>query len=409
MRNRARGASQVSLVWLIVVIFIALGAIGTAWIQGQNSANFETDAATQRSAAIQANEALSTTNTSFQNFSQKIGFLGGSTVGQPGAADAAIATAKQALGAEAPSDAKSVEDLLNAALRVAASRKQAVESRDQQIAQLTSSLDAANRSVSTVRSELQRQLDDANTAARDQAANDAARVQNLESQLTQQRTAARDAAEQLSAARDDAAKQIASIQKEFDLVRAKNADLSTKLAFLRVPDQPKGRVIDSSEALPVAWVDVGRKDRVLPGMRFEVVQYDASRQLRAKGWAEVVKVEDAMSEVRLELADPLRPVTRGDLLRNPLFDPKGERRAALVGRFPLSAGGKQGVASRLGDLGITVVEAVDPSTDYVIVGAPEISNNGIIQDIESAPEILAAAKFGTLRYALRDLEGYFKR
>jgi len=408
MRNRQRG---VALVWLIVLIILMIGAVIFGWVQASNASKLDADLNTARVNEQAARTALDEQVTKFREFSELVGCReANQNLGTKDLATKAVEDLKKTLEKGLPADAKTIEDLARHAASTAVARAQEIDQKEAQITELKGQVSAKEKAIDTTRQELQRQIDEERSRARDQATNDAARVKNLEDQLNQKITAAKEAADRLTAAQEAAEREKSDAQKKYDLVAAKNADLAAKLAFTREAPTSKGEVIEVSDALPIAYINLGDGDRLVAGMRFEVVDYDSNQKFRSKGWAEVTKiVSGKMSEVRLESRYTTLPISRGDMLLNPLFDPKGTRKAVLVGQFPISAGGRKGVEARLKDLGIAVGEKVDTTTDYLILGAPEVSNTGEKQDLDSHPEVIAAGKLGTLRYSLKELEGYFRR
>jgi hypothetical protein len=85
--------------------------------------------------------------------------------------------------------------------------------------------------------------------------------------------------------------------------------------------------------------------------------------------AEVTRIKSNMAEVAfVERTDPFDPPAPGDVIFNPLFDPKGERHAMLIGRFSgaLSEGELKAL---LEGMNIKVQKTLDKSTDFLIVGA----------------------------------------
>lgn len=405
MRNPERGASQVSVLWLILVMIVALAMAVTAWVQSTAVTTAQEEIKKLRSDVAEREKTVDSVRQRYRAVSAKVGFVGeGSPETEVDPLTKALDDSSKALGGGA-----TAQDILKNAQAELAKSKAETEQRDQRIASLQTELKTANDSRETARSELQKQIDDLDRRSKDQTASDAAKITNLETQRDEKAKAAKDAADQLTALQEKLDKEVASRQKELDLVAAKNADLNTKLMFTRVPPSPKGSVVEVSKALPIGYIDLGNESRIQQGMRFQVVDYDSDHKFRTKGWAEVTKVDNKMSEVRLETRNSLSPIVRGDLLLNPLFDPSGMRKAVLVGRFPISAGGKQGVEARLKDLGITIQDKVDATTDYVILGQPDVSNTGEVQDFETNPDVVMAQKLNTIRYSLKDLDGFFRR
>jgi hypothetical protein len=409
MSHRERGASYVSLYWTIGFGLLTVAAIAVAFFQGSEVGKRVKEIDELEKSLTQETAKVQEVTDRYRAFSEKAGFTGDKPEGTADAAGKLIDTAKKDLGTDTPANAKTVEDLLNAALAVNARHKREVEERDAQIGNLKTEVTQQTAAVQTARQELQRQLDESQTRARDQQTTDTARISSLEQQLSDKDQAAKTAAEKVTAVTEQKDKEVLEWSKKYSLVEAKNADLNTKIAFTRQPPTPKGSIVAVSELLPVGYIDLGEKQRVKLGMRFEVLQYDSKHRLSSKGFVAITKVEPSMSEVRLEPSDKLLPINKGDLLLNPLYDPTAQRKAVLVGRYPLSTGGRKGVEEKLKDLGVTVVEKVDATVDYLIVGAPEYSNTGDVLDMESNPEVIAAAKYGTLRYTLKDLEGFLKK
>lgn len=409
MSQRERGTSYVSLYWTIAFGLITVAAIVVAFVQSSEVGKRDRDIERLEGELRMESAKVDEVRTRYRAFSALAGMTGDGPEGTADAAGRLIDAAKKELGTDTPANAKTVEDLLNAALSVQARRKREVEERDALVSNLRNEVASQTSSVQSTRQDLQRAMDEAATRARDQQASDAARISQLEQQLADKERAARDAAEKVAAMQEKTEKDLLEWSKKYSLVEAKNADLNTKIAFTRQPPTPKGSIVAVSDLLPVGYIDLGEKHQVKVGMRFEVLQYNSKHQLASKGHVAITKVLPAMSEVRLEPSDKLLPINKGDLLLNPLYDPNAQRSAVLVGRFPLSSGGRKGVEERLKDLGVTVKENVDATVDYLILGAPEYSNTGDVLDMESNPQVLAAAKYGTLRYTLKDLEGFLKK
>lgn len=402
-----RGASYVSVVWPIVLGILFLGAVVFGWTQSSRVASVEKSNAELEAKVREAESHATDIQTKSRAFAAQVGYVKDGD-GVLEAAKADFDELKKALGKDAPAGG-TIQDHIAVLIKVAGQRAEAITARDNDLIRKDAEIASKNSEVTSTRSELQRTIDEAASRARDEQSSLKSRITNLEGQIAQKETAVTEANAKLTAVNEQLEKTVAEWTKKYNLVDAKNSDLNSKLSFMRSPAAPKGSVVEVSDSLPIAYIDLGQHERVVAGMRFEVCDYDANRRLHSKGFCEVTMVEDNMSRVRLEAKDKNSPITKGDLLLNPLFDPKGERKAVLVGRFPLASGGKKGVEQKLSDLGIKTAGAIDASTDYLIVGDADYSNTGEKQDLESDAQVLAAAKFGTLRYSLKELEGFFRR
>lgn len=107
----------------------------------------------------------------------------------------------------------------------------------------------------------------------------------------------------------------------------------------------------------------------MPGMSFTIRSAEPNpKDRRFKTEGTVLEVKSNLAKLQLgELADPFDWVAPGDEVYNPLFDPTGERRAALVGRF---AGNfdREELSVVLAKMGIIVEESVNSATDMLILG-----------------------------------------
>lgn len=107
--------------------------------------------------------------------------------------------------------------------------------------------------------------------------------------------------------------------------------MGKSLAFLKEPESKDGQVLSVSEHLALGWIDIGADERLARGTRFRVVSGKIGAQ-KLKGWAEVTEVKPTMAEVSFsEIVDRFDPIVEGDVIFNPIYDPKGERTAVLCG------------------------------------------------------------------------------
>lgn len=409
MSHRERGTSYVSLYWTIGFGLLTIAAIAVAFFQSSEVGKQRKEIADLEGRVAEKQSMVDDAAKRYRDFSAKAGFTGDKADGSPELAQKAVDAAKAVLGTDTPANAATTEACLGALIEVVNRRAREVAERDQQIAQLKSESSSQTAALQQARADLQRQIDEAAARARDDKASDQAQIQNLQQQVQDKERAAKESADKVTALQEQKDREANDWTKKASLLEAKNADLNTKLAFTRQPDVPKGSIIATSDLLPIGYIDIGDEGRAMVGMRFEAVNYDSKHKLAPKGFVVITRVEPKISEVRFEASDKLNPIVKGDLLLNPLYNPKSDRVAVLAGRFPLVVGGRKGIEQKLKDLGVTVREKVDASTDYLIVGNPDLSNTGDPMDMEANPEVMAAARFGTMRYTLKELEGYFRK
>jgi len=149
---------------------------------------------------------------------------------------------------------------------------------------------------------------------------------------------------------------------------------------LRAPANlnPDGQVLQVSQDLPLAWIDLGSDDRLVLGTRFRV-EAGSLGERHLKAWAEVIEVQADMAKVRVfDVVDAFDPIVAGDYLVNPVYDPKGGYNALLVGRFS-GLYAKEQLSSLLGEIGIRVQSGLDLTTNFLVVGGP------VMQDEDGYP------------------------
>jgi len=128
-----------------------------------------------------------------------------------------------------------------------------------------------------------------------------------------------------------------------------------------------GRVVDVSDADGQVFVSIGAKQRVQPGMTFDVYDSPASITINpttgdpvpGKARIQILKVEDQTSTARVipeeatsangVAATKSRPVLKDDVIANPVFSPDQRYRFLVYGKFDVDQDGR----------------ATDAETDFV--------------------------------------------
>jgi hypothetical protein len=135
----------------------------------------------------------------------------------------------------------------------------------------------------------------------------------------------------------------------------------------------------------VVYINLGARDKLRAGMGFEVFSPLGERiegDYRGKASVEIVTVLDTTSEARITRQTPLKPIVEGDLLVNVAFEKNRKTRFVVRGDFDLDYDGEvdfdgaERIAGLIREWGGQVVDAVDPSVDFVVVGtgpqAPDV-------------------------------------
>lgn len=179
--------------------------------------------------------------------------------------------------------------------------------------------------------------------------------------------------------------------------KPKSPDIST---------YPKGNIVAVFLQERRVYIDKGRKDKVTPGLTFEV--FDRSTGIpqdkkelknRGKGSIEVVNVSENTSECRITRMDPKVQLVEGDVLANAVYDPNMKFKFVVFGDFDIDDQGqstsadKRRIEAMVVDFGGTLQPDITPDTDFLVLGlepkqprklAPDDTNPERIKEYQAA-------------------------
>ena len=179
-----------------------------------------------------------------------------------------------------------------------------------------------------------------------------------------------------------------ALQQKLDLIQQ---DIVPEKSFENVePDGQLLTVFDSEKG----WINLGRGQHVYKGLPFRVFQYVKGGKKRYKGKIEVVKVSEATSEIRVvEEKDNLDPITEGDYITSPFYDPSENPVFVFAGtELSTQAMTRQSLEARMLRFGGVIQDKVDIATDFVVA----------LTGYESSAEYAAAKELGVT--IIRDRE-----
>lgn len=136
--------------------------------------------------------------------------------------------------------------------------------------------------------------------------------------------------------------------------------------------RPVGRIVTTGVNSNFVVINIGRKDRVQRGMRFEVFRH-VQGQYTTKGMLEVTDLEETQATCRIiEVVDQRRlPISNGDLIGNPAFDTQRPVRFYLAGEFSqLNKSDVKHFIEQMGSIA-TIVSSPDeiaPGYDFLVAG-----------------------------------------
>jgi hypothetical protein len=408
-----RGVAKVNVIWLISLVVLLIFALILFFSANSEKGGFKQLYEDAERARITAKSAEDATSRQISELSRAIGWYVPDApipVTNPVLIADSIEEAKQTFP-DAGASVNDLEKLLPVITQAYTTRTREVQQLKDQNATLTSertTLDKSLREViqtkETELANLRRQLDDAQQTASRTIAGLETQISSSRSQIGTLESTLRDA----RSAMEEEKRSRANAEIEFT---SRVSAMSKSIAFLKEPEAADGSLLAVSKGAQMGWIDIGANQRVAAGTRFRVVSGTLG-SATVKCIAEVTRTEPTRSEVLFtQIADKFNPPVVGDVIYNPLLDPRGQRNAVLVGRFALPS--ENEVRGLLANMGITLQAKLDNTTDYLIVGGEmyvDEDGNALeepLQPSETAVYKDAESK-GVAITPLKDLRAYFK-
>ena len=186
----------------------------------------------------------------------------------------------------------------------------------------------------------------------------------------------------------DLESQIDQLNEDNAVLRTRVGELDKKVNEVRPKPQSPAELVDG-EIIDVVggdrqvFLNLGRADRIVPGITFEV--YGDARGIspdpstgeypRGKASIQVIKVGDVTSTARI-VRDTASPVIPGDVVANAVFDPDTEFKFLIFGKFDVDGDGRPTTAEaeflsqQVRDWGGVVVsgEELTGDLDFLVLG-----------------------------------------
>lgn len=183
--------------------------------------------------------------------------------------------------------------------------------------------------------------------------------------------------------------QIDRMSQDNSIFRSQIEDLRKKTENYRIkPQSPAelvdGRVINVPGSGGQIFLNLGRKDRVVPGMTFEVYDDAAAirpdprtnEYVRGKASIEVIRVGADTATARITREIPGRPVVKDDVVANAVFNPEYRFKFLVHGKFDVDGDGTPSEAEadyvrrRIVDWGGELVEGdeLTGDLDFLVLG-----------------------------------------
>jgi len=406
--------AKISVVWAIC-LFMAFAAAAVAYFLSNQEAAQQRDLAAQYETKVKKAEGERDALQAYlREVSLKAGFADPTN---PAKMDSkTIDDGMKFLKENFPqieASANTIQKALPFAVDAYKGEQKKAQEAESKASELTAENNAIRGNVDTIKADmekqladLRRQLSDAEQSFNDQKA-------ELERQLAERTSTWQQTDRDKQTAIRDIEDTKRKAALEADALRTRMAEAERKLTpFTKEPEAADGKILSISPELKLGWINIGTKHRLAKGMRFRIVdgQHGAKK---LKGWCEVTGVDKEMAEVAFsEQVDPFDPPVVGDVIYNPLFDPKGERSAVLIGRFS-GALSEESLRALLKSMNISVTKGVEKTTDFLIVGGEMYTDPENGQPLEAPlqpsdmPIFKEAQAEGVQIVALKELRQYF--
>ncbi len=431
----ARGGSGM-LYGLIAFVIVAVASLGGfVWQLTGNkalqSANDRAQSDLRRHGtppSYYKDEAGARSNTVFGVMNEDIEALAFLTCGKADAVRPAIVEGARKLLVQVAATSPTVNDddsLMSASTKLLGNvRKLQAEN-----AQVTTDLEEARQAkltaendLKTVRDEFEAQVAELREELDQVARQNAEQLAAKDEQLARQQAEAEAIGEELSRAK--VTQQSKDTDYGIEIYRLKEdlKSLQDQIAVLKpggfdpydILTKADGRVLRSIPGSDVIYINLGEKDRIKPGLTFEVFSPAGGEQradFRGKASVEVTAIMETTAECLVTRMTRGRPIVEGDIVVNIVYERNRLPRFVVRGEFDLNydeqidRNGVERVTAIIQAWGGQVVDEIDETTDFLVVGmGPLVPVLSTEQPVSDVIRDLADSRLDRLVEYERDIE-----
>ena len=162
--------------------------------------------------------------------------------------------------------------------------------------------------------------------------------------------------------------------------------------------EPDGQILRVASASQVGWINIGRINHLRPGLEFRVFQTVKGGKRQYKGRIEVQQVDENISRVRVvSTDDELNPITEGDYVTSPFYDPKVVPIFVFAGKGLESRDVTEEILrAKIKGYGAEIRDDVDLKTSFLIA----------LKDYEKTPLYKTARELGVAVVREREILEY---
>ena len=174
----------------------------------------------------------------------------------------------------------------------------------------------------------------------------------------------------------DLRRDLGELRKRFIAQQEKFGQVFTGPQDLTTARQADGRILTAFPGDDVVYIDLGAEDRLMLGLQFSVYSAEMGIPPNGQGKAQIEVVSIAPTSAECKIIRTTREdiVLEGDLIANPVYDPKRPITFVTVGEFDLDRDGQYDpdgratIESMITAWGGVITEELTALTDFLIVG-----------------------------------------
>lgn len=171
--------------------------------------------------------------------------------------------------------------------------------------------------------------------------------------------------------------QLAESRDRYGALREKLGGMIGGPGELSTARQPDGKVLTAIPGDKVVYVNLGAQSALTLGLQFAVYSSETGIPAdgRSKGVIEVVSISADSAECRILQLGRNEVILEGDLIANPVYDPKRPLSFSVFGDFDLDRDGQKdrdgatSIESLIVKWGGQITKEINPLTDFIVLGS----------------------------------------
>jgi len=409
--NRRELGAAVNVMWVIFLIVLLLGAGAYIYFVQQEMETARRSVATaQRERSLMEEEVVNARE-KHVDLSSEVGFVdlaAGEVYSSMPALDAKLESLRGRFPNDIGTADKTLESVIDRLVSLAERYDQAAQTAESSFQAELTKRSESETAKDEIRGSMENQLTSLNSDLRDARDQAQAQKEQDDTAISGLQDRVDEVAAQMREQLSQAESNIAAAEASKRQIEARVAELNSKVGLIGMDEDPwakDGEVISVGKQTGLVFVDIGSRDLLRLGVKFDVFRHGKGGQRIPKGSIEIREVHEnsAMGNISSQVSS-LDPIAAGDFIANPLFSTERSKVFALLGNFPVY--GKSFLERRLNDLGAEVQGSVGPEVDFLVLGQRAPEEDAL--EVTELPEYKLAEKLGIQMLPVRSIDRFLK-